>query len=334
MFYRLLLLFCLAHCFLLASAQKDTVSYAEKLGFPKGAIVLILHVDDVGMSAESNRGAERAMTEGIATSCSIMMPCSWVPDYAHYLASHPQTDAGLHLTLTSEWKAYRWGPVAGSSVVPGLTDNEGALWPSVEDVVKHAKPAEIAAEIKAQIDKARNMGIVPTHLDSHMGTLFATPAFMEQYIAAGIENDIPVMMPGGKATVIAREMDAPAAWIQQLRTTGIMLWNAGLPVLDDLHNDSYDWIIPDSIKDNDAALQAFKVSKYIHALHELQPGLTMMIMHCTDPGESFTRISDTGPLRKADMLAMMDPAFKAEISKMGIILTTWRELMERRKKVK
>ena len=112
-----------------------------------------------------------------------------------------------------------------------------------------------------------------------------------------------------------------------------MLWNAGLPVLDDLHNESYDWKIPDSIKGDDKKLQAYKTEKYIHALHELQPGLTMMIMHCTDPTDGFQYITDTGPLRKADMLAMMDPAFKNEISKMGIILTNWREVNERRKKV-
>ena len=39
-------------------AQEQT--YAEKLGFPKGAKVLILHVDDVGMSWDSNQGAIQA----------------------------------------------------------------------------------------------------------------------------------------------------------------------------------------------------------------------------------------------------------------------------------
>src|SRR4249920_3525892 len=84
---------------------QDT-TYAERLGFPKGSRVVILHVDDVGMSFDSNQGAIMAMDKGVANSCSIMMPCSWVPQYAHYLQQHPGIDAGLHLTLTSEWSEY------------------------------------------------------------------------------------------------------------------------------------------------------------------------------------------------------------------------------------
>src|ERR1700750_3269518 len=98
---------------------QDT-TYAERLGFPKGSKVVILHVDDVGMSFDSNQGAIQAMEKGVANSCSVMMPCSWVPQFAHYMKLHPGIDAGLHLTLTSEWSEYRWGPVAGKQSVPGL----------------------------------------------------------------------------------------------------------------------------------------------------------------------------------------------------------------------
>jgi len=49
-------------------------TYADRLGFPKGARVLILHVDDAGMSLESNEGAIAALTKGTATSVSVMMP--------------------------------------------------------------------------------------------------------------------------------------------------------------------------------------------------------------------------------------------------------------------
>jgi hypothetical protein len=59
----------------------------------------------------------------------------------------------------------------------------------------------------------------------------------------------------------------------------------------------------------------------------------MMIMHCTAPTEVFPFISGSGSIRKGDLLAMLDPEFKAAILKEGIILTTWRELMERRSKL-
>lgn len=306
-------------------------TYAERLGYPKGSKVLILHVDDVGMSYDSNDGAINAMTKGVATSCSVMMPCAWVPAYIHYLKKHPETDAGLHLTLTSEWKEYRWGPLAGKEAVPGLTDNEGDLWAGVADVVKHATAAEVYKEIKAQLERARTMGFEPTHLDSHMGTLFATPAFIQEYVKLGIENHIPVMMPAGNDVLIQQQTHFSDLQIQQIRMIGAMLWKAGLPVLDDLHNYSYDWKIPDLIKNDDKKLQKYKTKKYLEAIKTLRPGVTMMIMHCTATTEVFRHISDSGPVRRGDMLAMMDPAFKKALQDEHIILTTWRELMERRK---
>lgn len=327
-----ILLFVLSTTF--CKGQVTDSTYAQKLGYPRGARVLILHVDDAGMSYDSNEGTITAMTKGVANSCSVMMPCPWVPGFLHFLQQHKNIDAGLHLTLTSEWKDYRWGPLAGKSSVPGLTDTEGDLWRSVADVVKHASADEVEKEIRAQIDRAIAMGFTPTHLDSHMGTLFATPTFLERYVKVGIEKNIPVMLPGGHNKLIQNQMHAEESLMHQLRQIGKMLWSAGLPVLDDLHNESYDWKIADEISRDDKKLQAFKTQKYIGALKNLQPGITMMIMHCTAPTEVFPYISESGPLRKADLLAMTDPLLKEALKKEGIILTTWRELKERRDKLK
>ncbi|GAC1526945.1 MAG: carbohydrate deacetylase [Sediminibacterium sp.] len=327
-----LLFFCTA--FVAVNAQVSDSTYAERLGYQKGAKVLILHVDDGGMSYDSNEGAINAMTRGIATSCSMMMPCSWVPAFVHYYKAHPALDVGLHLTLTSEWNGYRWGPLSGKNTTPGLVDKEGAMWSSVEAVVTHASADEVEKEIRAQLERARSMGFEPTHLDSHMGALFATPGFMQRYVKVGMENHIPVMLPAGHVTLIRAQMHAPEEQVQQLRMIGKMMWKSGLPVLDDLHNESYGWAIPADVRDNDAKLQTYRTKKYIEGIRSLQPGITMMIMHCTAATEVFPYISDSGPLRHADLLAMMDPALKKAIAEEGIILTTWRELKERREHIK
>jgi chitin disaccharide deacetylase len=309
-------------------------TYSEKLGFPKDAKVLILHIDDAGMSWDSNEGAIQAIEKGVATSVSVMMPCPWVSGFVHYLKDHPTVDAGLHLTLTSEWKDYRWEPIMGKPSVPGLVDAEGALWRSVEDVVSHAKPEEVGAEIRSQLERARIMGFEPTHLDSHMGTLFATPEFLQQYIRLGIENKIPVMMPGGHNTMIGKELNTTPESQAQLVQLGQQLWTSRLPVLDDLHNASYDWPYPNDKNVSDATLRKFATSKYIETIKTLKPGLTMVLMHCTAPTEVFKFISGSGTKRKGDLLAMTDPVFKKFIQQEGIILTTWREVMKRRQEVK
>jgi predicted glycoside hydrolase/deacetylase ChbG (UPF0249 family) len=316
------------------SINAQDTTYAERLGFPKDARVILLHMDDAGMSLSSNRAVEKVFESGVANSTSVMMPCPWVPQIVKYIKAHPGTDAGLHLTLTSEWTDYRWGPLAGAGAVPGLTDSTGSLWQSVPQVVSHSSPEEVDKEIRAQLSRAEKMGFHPTHLDSHMGTLFATPAFLQKYIQLGIEKQIPVMFPAGKASNIQKEMQLTPQQVTYFQQTGKAIWDAGLPVLDDLHNSSYDWKVPDDVAKNDAALTKWRVDLYEKTMKELKSGVTMVIMHCTDPSDIFSAITDSGDKRKADMLAMLDPGFKKFLKDQHFILTTWKELMERRQKVK
>ena len=315
-------------------AQNTEPTYAEKLGYPQGKKVLIVHVDDVGMSYESNQGAIRAIKEGVANSLSVMMPCGWVPGFVHYLKENPEIDAGLHLTLTSEWKDYRWGPLAGKNQVKGLVDSEGAMWRGVADVVKNASPDEVEKEIRAQLDRARTMGFSPTHLDSHMGTLFATPEFLQRYLKIGMEEKIPVMFPGGHNTVVQQQEKIIADQLAMTQMVGKQLWNAGLPVLDDLENSSYGWKGPESGDKSEKALQKYKTEKYINAIKNIKPGQTKLIMHSTIHTDEFTKISDSYPTREGDFLAMIDPELRKYIEKEGIVLTTWREAMQRRQKIK
>ncbi|WP_428667498.1 polysaccharide deacetylase family protein [Runella sp.] len=309
-------------------------TFAEKLGYPKGKKVIIFHIDDAGMSYEANQGTILAMEKGVANSTSVMMPCGWVPAYMKYVQQHPTTDAGVHLTLTSEWKGYRWFPLSGREKVPGLLDKEGAMWSNVPDVVKHATPDEVEIEIRAQIARFRQFGVEPSHIDSHMGTLFGSPAFTERYIKVGIQEKIPVMLPGGHATLIAKERNSGAQEIQQFQQIGKMLWNAGLPVLDDLFADTYGWRLPAETPNTEENLRKMKTQKYIDLLKEAKPGITMVIMHCAAPSDNFKELTDSWPTRYGDLWAMQDPELKKFIEKEGIILTTWREMRERRAKVK
>lgn len=307
-------------------------TYGSRLGWKTTDRVIILHVDDVGMSFESNEGAIRALEQGVASSWSVMMPCPWVPGIFHYLKEHPETDAGLHLTLTSEWKDYRWEPLSGARVVPGLIDAEGAMHSNVQAVVTHASPEEVDTEIRAQLDRCRKLGWEPTHLDSHMGTLFAHPAFLEKYIRLGMEQKIPIMLPAGHNTLMKQTNPFDEQTMAFLKATGEKLWASGLPVIDDLHNFSYGWK-PTAEMKTIADLRKFKTRKYIESFSGLQPGITFVIMHCATASDIFPHISDSGPLRQADLEAMLDPELKAYLKKEGILITTWREMKERRKRV-
>ena len=302
---------------LLAPTLRAEKTFAERLGWKPNDVVVILHVDDVGMSHSSNLGAIETVEKGVATSWSVMMPCPWVPEIAKYLKQHPDVDSGLHLTLTSEWSLYRWPPLAGKPKVPGLVDAEGCLWHGVQQVATHASPDEIETEIRAQIDRAEQLGMPITHLDSHMGTLFARPDYFERFAKVGMEKGIPILAIGGHATYALKENPEASG---KLRPWIPKIWNAGLPVIDDLHTDSYGWK-PEE-----------KTEKFIALLKELKPGVTEILFHASIPTEDFPLITSSSQARLADARALTDPAVKKLIQERGIILTTWKELKERRKK--
>ena len=293
-------------------------TYAERLGWPKGARVLMIHADDAGMSHASNQGIIATVEAGTVTSFSIMMPCAWVPEIAAYLKEHPEVCAGVHLTFTAEWDHYRWAPVAGRNAVPGLVDANGFMHDGVRQVTESATAAEIEQELRAQIALAEKMGIDVSHMDSHMGTLFAHPEYLSAYVKIGIEKQIPLLVVGSPDSHLEQEVPDAAA---RLRAIAGKVWAAGLPVLDHVNTDSYDWNTLD------------KSPHFIDLVRNLEPGITWANVHPTTPTEEGKAITNNREKLFGDYLGLIDPEIMKVIAEEGVILTTWRELKERRTKV-
>lgn len=293
-------------------------SYAERLGWGPEDRVVLFHTDDAGMSHASNLGAIGALENGVAKSFSIMMPCSWVPEISEYVRNHPDVDAGVHLTLTSEWKNYRWRPILGEDTVPGLVDQEGYFWDNVSQVARNASPEHVEMEIRAQIRRAQAVGIPVTHIDSHMGALFQ-PVFVEKYVQVGIEMDLPILIAGGHLESIRKENPYT---IPLLRGLAKEVWDAGLPVLDDVHTATYGWKSEE------------KTDLLIAYLKDMPPGVTEVILHCSVPDdEVFPEISGSGPTRFGDYQTMVDSRLHDFLKQEGIHVTTWKELQARRKAI-
>src|SRR5499433_2931991 len=116
-----------------------------------------------------------ALDQKWITSGTVMVPCPWFTEVAAYAKSHPEADLGLHLTFTSEWDTYRWGPVAPRALVPSLVGPDGYFYADAASLLKHARLDEVETELRAQIELAKSMGLEPTHLDAHMHVLYASP---------------------------------------------------------------------------------------------------------------------------------------------------------------
>jgi hypothetical protein len=155
---------------------------------------LILHLDDVGMSRGSVDAFAALAPDGSVTCGSVMVPCPWFPAAAALARDRPDLDLGVHLTLTSEWAGYRWGPVSTRDPATGLLDADGYLPRTVAELRARVDPAAAAVEMAAQVERALAAGIRPTHLDTHMGAS-ATPELVGAYLDLGRRFGLPVLLP-------------------------------------------------------------------------------------------------------------------------------------------
>ncbi|NND33738.1 MAG: ChbG/HpnK family deacetylase, partial [Saprospiraceae bacterium] len=186
--------FTLFFLLLAASNYAQSLSIQERLGYTADTKLLIIHADDIGVSHSENMASIHAMENGLVNSGSIMVPCPWFPEIAAYAAEHAEADFGLHLTITSEWKYLKWGPVSCAENVPGLVNEYNHFYRSRDDVKNNARAEEIEEELRKQIELALKYGIDITHLDSHMFTLYLRPEYLAVYKKLGKEYKLPILL--------------------------------------------------------------------------------------------------------------------------------------------
>jgi predicted glycoside hydrolase/deacetylase ChbG (UPF0249 family) len=282
-------------------AQTKTI--AERLGYPPDAKLLILHADDLAVAHSEDAASFDALDRGAVTSASIMIPCPWLTEVAAYAKAHPDADLGLHLTLTSEWKNYRWGPVASTNTVPSLLDPSGYLWPDTPEAVRSLKADEAEREIRAQVERAIAMGIHPTHLDSHMGALFSRPDLFAAYVKVAHEYKLPFL------AFIAANMP---------------------PGLSSALSDK-DVLINSVVIANPSVQTANWKSFYLDAIKNLKPGVTEIIVHLGHDDAELQAVTvdhaDYGAAwRQRDYDVVTSPEFKQALENNHIILIHWKDL--------
>jgi hypothetical protein len=164
------------------------------LGLPADARVVVLHADDVGMCHGANRAFLELARAGRIDCGSVMVPCPWFPEIARAAAAEPALDLGVHLTLTSEWYGYRWGPVAVRSAASGLLDAEGCFHRDCLALRAAVDPMAAEEEMRAQLDRALEAGIDVTHLDTHMGAALI-PELLPATLRIAREHRLPLLLP-------------------------------------------------------------------------------------------------------------------------------------------
>ncbi len=283
---RLFVAFCISITASLAAAQR-----ADKL--------LIIHADDLGMAHSVNAASIKALESGAINSASVMVPCPWFPEIAAWARQHADADLGLHLTLTSEWAYYRWGPVLSKTLVPSLLDPDGYLHRTEAEAAAKIDPAEAEAEIRAQIARARAFGIRPTHLDAHMRTLHQNAALFGVLLKVAHDNGIPAAIPRAFAS---RSDFAPL-----IRPDDILIDE--MPTISPSDSPAY----------------------YENLIRNLKPGLTELIVHLGyDDAElraiTIDHLNWGAAWRQRDFDVLRSDRFRRLLRESGVKLVTWREL--------
>lgn len=300
-------------------AQSKTTN-AEKLGFPKGKKILLLHCDDAGMCEEANIAVQSYVLKGDINSAAIMMPCPNAEEMVAWTLKHPNADIGVHLTLTSEWKKYRWSPLTDAKKIPGLIDPEGKFWHEVPDVVMHASAKEVEIEICAQIDKMLELGHRPSHIDTHMGTLYGSPEYAKIFFETAVKYNIPANAIDLSNKEVADNYRAAGYPINDEMIQ--FLENYPLPKLDNFtsvpHGKTYE-----EVRENFFAL-----------VNSLKPGLTEIIFHPSIVTENLKSITGSWKQRGWEAELFSDPVVKQFFTDNNIELTNWTEIMKRFEKTR
>jgi predicted glycoside hydrolase/deacetylase ChbG (UPF0249 family) len=288
---------------IMAHAQISASEVIQRLGYPLNSKLLIIHGDDFGVAHSVDLAMEKALEKGWITSASIMVPCPWFPEVAQFAREHPEMDLGLHLTLTSEWIPYRWGPVSVQPVL-SLRDKDGYFWSSEQKAAVHDKPADVAREIQAQIMMARAAGVQFTHFDTHMNTLLKTPELFRVYQQAGYENHVPILINTQRFGQHVKDSSIMSDGVIFSRQFEM---HSGVP-LDQ-------WL-----------------ATYKKMLSGLSPGLYVLTVHLGYDNDELRAITSGYPdqfdavWRGADLKVVSSPEFHQFLKEQGFVLVTWRQV--------
>ena len=286
------------------------MSLLAELGYAPDERVVVVHVDDLGMSGAANAGGVRAL-DGSATCGSIMVPCPGFAEMARIARERPELDLGVHLTLNCEYDGYRWGPVRGD--VPSLVAPDGGMWRTVRETVEHALVEEVDRELRAQIHRALDAGIDVTHIDSHMGTVFDLK-FVDVYFRLAHEFKLPAFIPrlrkqearvlnlGGRLAEYERRIGAAEA--------------AGFPIFDHFEADSLSFAPGTGLAHNSARID------------RLGPGLAYLITHCAEGGPELEAITHDWRQRDEEHRIYSDGSMAKALSSRGVRTTGMRALRD------
>jgi len=292
---------------------------SEKLGYGAEEKLLIVNADDFGMCRAANAAVEKLLLAGDISSATVMMPCPWAKQAAAFSKNNPQLDIGVHLTFTSEWEGYRWGPVSGRDTASSLLDEEKYFPRDCDTFEKQADAEEVRREIYAQIEYAITLGVQPTHLDIHMGSLYGLATgrdFLETVIEACVHYGLPLRLP----CRMIEDPSFPEALLPMATARIQFAEERGVRMIDDLVS------LPYPMEEGDTYVKVRQ--QMVELLRGIRPGLTEIIIHPAFVTDELEAINPHAEKRGMEAELFQDPLIQQTIQEAGIRMISWRDLMD------
>jgi predicted glycoside hydrolase/deacetylase ChbG (UPF0249 family) len=287
----------------------------KKLGFAPDDRLVIIHADDIGMCHASVAAYQELIDVGLVSSAAVMVTCPWFPLVAYYCRQHPDVDMGVHLTLTSEWDTYRWGPISTRDSATGLLDDEGYFYRTSRLVQQHANPAAVGVEWEAQIQSALARGIDMTHVDTHMLSAFYPP-YLVAYFNLSRQYRIPAMfLRHSVEQWMEFRSDPETATYASEQVQS--LEEEGLPLVDYFYAMS---LVSGDIPD--------RVEEAKRAFSTLPPGITHFIIHPSVDTPEIRAIAPDWRCRVSDYEIFAGEALSPFIKNEGIHIINYRLLRD------
>lgn len=281
-----------------------TRTLAQLLGHADDARLLIVNADDFGMCHAENVATIDGLESGAFSSTTVMVPCPWFEEAVELAAKLPAADVGVHITHTSEWDRYKWGPVCGQRDVPSMVTRRGYLHADVDSFYAQARLDEVERETRAQIDTALAAGLDVTHIDSHMGTMQLRPDYHRLYLQLAADYRLPLRTVGNQML----ERMGMASVVDAAAELGVLtpdhLWFGGPPAAE--------------------ATSAY----WSDVLRNLRPGVTEIYIHAAVDAPELKAMTDSWPQRPADYAFFTSASTRQLLRQLGITLLGYRAIRD------
>jgi predicted glycoside hydrolase/deacetylase ChbG (UPF0249 family) len=280
----------------------------RELGFGPRDRVVVIHADDVGMCQATIPAFLDLVEAGMVTAASAMPPCPWFPEVAAICRKEASIDMGVHLTFTSEWSKYRWGPISTRNPESGLCSRSGYFYSTQAEFQANATVESVTTEAAAQVNYALAEGIDVTHIDNHMFAL-CVRKFLTTYTRLAARYNVPAVLY--KQRLVDGVYDeGPVSLADEV----VPEWrDAGYP--------AFDILAMPHLRNQLLSVEGAKT-----LFESLPVGLTTIVLHPAQDTPELRAMTPKWEFRTIEYKVFLDAELRRHVRNLGIQLIGYKDL--------